>query len=64
MIERPDAVWVADITYVRLPREFIYLAVLLDLFTRSIRGWALGRHLTADLSKTALVRFTWKIANG
>lgn len=55
-IERPDAVWVADITYVRLPREFVYLAVLLDLFTRSIRGWELGRHLTAELPKAALVR--------
>ena len=37
-IERPDQVWVGDITYVRLGSEFVYLAVLLDVFTRSIRG--------------------------
>ena len=36
-IQRPDQVWVADITYIRLQREFIYLAVLMDVFSRSIR---------------------------
>ena len=55
-IVRPDQVWCGDITYVRLQREFIYLAVLMDIFTRSIRGWELGRDLTEDLSKAALVR--------
>jgi transposase InsO family protein len=37
-VVRPDQVWVSDITYVRLLTEFVYLAVILDLFTRSIRG--------------------------
>jgi transposase InsO family protein len=55
-VVRPDQVWCGDITYVRLQREFIYLAVLMDIFTRSIRGWELGRNLTEDLSKAALVR--------
>jgi len=50
----PDHVWVADITYVRLRQEFVYLAVLMDVFTRSIRGWHLGRNLDADLTLTAL----------
>ena len=36
--DRPDEIWVADITYVRLQTEFVYLAVLMDVFTRYIRG--------------------------
>jgi transposase InsO family protein len=55
-ITRPDQVWCADITYIRLPREFVYLAVLLDLFTRAIRGWELARDLTEALPKAALGR--------
>jgi putative transposase len=50
----PDQVWVADITYVRLSTEFVYLAVIMDVFTRSIRGWHLGRNLDSDLTLTAL----------
>jgi putative transposase len=55
-VARPDQVWVADITYVRLQREFVYLAVLMDVFTRSIRGWHLGRSLEQELTITALLR--------
>ena len=50
----PDQAWVADITYIRLRREFVYLAVLMDVFTRSIRGWRLGRGLEGDLTLLAL----------
>lgn len=53
-ITRPDQVWVADITYVRLKRDFMYLAVIMDVFTRSIRGWHLGRGLDQELTLTAL----------
>jgi putative transposase len=55
-IQRPDQVWVADITYIRLRNEFIYLAVLMDVFTRSIRGWHLGRDLDQGLTLAALER--------
>lgn len=55
-IQRPDHVWVADITYIRLHREFIYLAVLMDVFTRAIRGWHLGRDLDQGLTLAALER--------
>jgi transposase InsO family protein len=55
-IVRPDQVWCGDITYIRLQREFIYLAVLMDVFTRAIRGWELARHLTEELPKAALIR--------
>lgn len=55
-VMHPDQVWVADITYVRLRDEFVYLAVLMDVFTRSMRGWYLGRSLTQELTLTALQR--------
>jgi len=53
----PDAVnqlWVADITYIRLRSEFVYLAVVLDAFSRRVIGWALGRRLEAELAVIAL----------
>jgi putative transposase len=49
-----DELWVADITYVRLLREFVYLAVILDAFSRRCIGWALERHLQAELAIAAL----------
>ena len=52
--EYPDHVWVADITYVRLQEEFLFLAVLMDLYTRSIRGWHLGRTLGEELTYATL----------
>jgi putative transposase len=53
-VVRPDQVWVADITYIRLRKEFVYLAVLMDVFTRCIRGWHLGRSLEQELTIAAL----------
>jgi transposase InsO family protein len=55
-IRHPEQVWVADITYIRLREEFIYLAVVMDVFTRSIRGWHLGRDLEQGLTLAALER--------
>jgi transposase InsO family protein len=52
----PDQVWVSDITYVHLHSEFVYLAVVMDVFTRSIRGWFLSRQLDQELTLTALRR--------
>lgn len=49
-----NQLWVADITYVRLPREFVYLAVILDAFSRRCIGWALDRRLDATLTIAAL----------
>jgi transposase InsO family protein len=53
---RPDAIWVADITYVRLGQGFVYLAVLMDVFTRAVRGWHLSRSLDHHLTLKALER--------
>ena len=55
-ISMPDQVWVADITYIRLHREFVYLAVIMDVFTRCLRGWHLGRSLDQGLTLAALER--------
>jgi transposase InsO family protein len=55
-VVRPEQVWVGDITYIRLRRDFVYLAVLMDVFTRLIRGWHLGRSLDGELTLTALER--------
>jgi transposase InsO family protein len=55
-VVRPDQVWVADLTYIRLVRGFVYLAVVMDVFTRAIRGWELARDLDHSLTCTALQR--------
>ena len=49
-----NQLWVADITYIRLVLEFVYLAVILDAFSRRVIGWALGRTLKAELALAAL----------
>lgn len=51
-----NQLWVADITYIRLRDEFVYLAVVLDRYSRKVIGWALMRNLTAELAVTALKR--------
>jgi len=55
-IVRPEQVWVCDITYIRLRYGFVYLAVVMDVFTRGIRGWHLGRDLDHTLTLVALQR--------
>jgi putative transposase len=49
-----NQLWAADITYVRLSEEFIYLAVVLDAFSRRVIGWSLASHLQASLALAAL----------
>ena len=49
-----DQLWVADITYVRLQEEFIFLAVILDAYSRRVIGWALDRTMEDDLTLAAL----------
>jgi len=49
-----DQLWVADITYVRLQGAFVYLAVILDAFSRKVVGWAMADYLTAVLALEAL----------
>ena len=49
-----NQLWVADITYIRLQVEFVFLAVILDAFSRRAVGWALGRTLETELTLAAL----------
>jgi len=49
-----DQLWVADITYIRLAEDFVYLAVVIDAFSRKVVGWALAGHLEASLALEAL----------
>jgi len=53
-ITRPDQVWVSDITYIRLHNDFVYLAIILDIFTRAVRGWCLSRTIDQQLTLDAL----------
>jgi putative transposase len=53
---RPEQVWVPDITHIRLCSGFVYLAVIMDVLTRGIRGWDPGRSLDHTLTRTALQR--------
>jgi transposase InsO family protein len=53
--ERPDAVWLADISYLPTDEGWLYLAVVEDLATREVVGWSMADHLRADLCTDALV---------
>jgi putative transposase len=55
-VDHPEQLWVCDITYVRLGNGFIYLAVIMDVFTRAIRGWNLSCDLDSELTLGALQR--------
>ena len=50
----PNQLWVSDITYIRLQREFVYLAVILDAFSRRVVGWELSRRIDTLLTLSAL----------
>jgi transposase InsO family protein len=52
--DQPDQIWLADITYIPTAEGWLYLAVLLDLFTRKVVGWAMRDHMRAELTIAAL----------
>ncbi len=54
VVDGPDQVWVADITYIRLGQGFVYLAIVMDVYTRMVRGWKLSGALDLELSLAAL----------
>jgi putative transposase len=59
-VSRPNQVWVADITYIRIVVGFLYLAVVLDLYSRKVIGWALSDKIDAS---SALRLFAWLRSN-
>src|SRR5215210_4215297 len=52
--EKPDQIWLADIAYIPTGEGWLYLAVILDLFTRKVVGWAMREHMRAELTMAAL----------
>ena len=54
MADKPNTVWVSDITYVWTLEGWLYLAVILDLYSRQVVGWAMSDRLTADFVVKAL----------
>ncbi len=59
VIDRLDQVWVADLTYIRLPAAFCYLAAILDACSRRCVGWELSRWIDTSLTLAALDRARW-----
>ena len=55
-VSAPDEVWVADITYIRVEEGWVYLAAVLDLYSRKIVGWSMSHRVNAALVRTALRR--------
>ena len=53
-VEAPNRVWAGDLTYVWTVEGWLYLAVLLDLYSRRVVGWAMGSRLTGELAEQAL----------
>jgi transposase InsO family protein len=53
-VERPDTVWAGDITYIWTLEGWLYLAVVLDLFSRRVVGWAMSKHIDTQLTLDAL----------
>jgi transposase InsO family protein len=55
MVTQPNRVWAGDLTYVWTTEGWLYLAVILDLYSRLVVGWAMGHRLTAELAEQALM---------
>ncbi|WP_232023575.1 IS3 family transposase [Thiomicrorhabdus aquaedulcis] len=58
-VKGPNQKWVADISYIRTLEGWQYLAVFIDLYSRRVVGWAMDKHMSAQLVKTALMRALW-----
>jgi transposase InsO family protein len=58
--QAPDQAWVGDITYLWTAEGWLYLAVVIDLFSRRVVGWSLAAHMRVDLVKDALTMALWR----
>lgn len=52
---KPNLVWVSDITYIKTTQGWLYLAVIMDLYSRKVVGWSLARNMTVEMVKNALM---------
>ncbi len=59
-VTAPDTAWVTDITYIRTTENFVYLAVVIDLYSRRVVGWSMQSRQTTDLVLQALLMAVWR----
>jgi transposase InsO family protein len=59
-VDYPDKYWVGDITYIRTGNGWLYLATVIDLYSRQIIGWSMANNLKAKLVNDALIMAIWK----
>lgn len=59
-VDAPNRVWVTDITYVRTHEGWLYLAVVLDLFSRQVVGWSMSSRIDGELALNALLMAVWR----
>lgn len=59
-VEEPNRVWVTDITYIKTYEGYLYLATVMDLFSRQIVGWSMDSRMNADLVLQALMMAVWR----
>jgi transposase InsO family protein len=58
--EAPNQIWSSDITYIQTDEGWLYLAAVIDLFSRQVVGWSLQQHMQASLVKDALAMAWWR----
>ena len=58
--QAPNESWVTDITYIRTHEGWLYLAVVLDLFSRRVIGWSMQSRITKELALDALLMAVWR----
>ncbi len=63
-VSEPNKVWVTDITYIRTYEGWLYLAVVLDLFSRQVIGWSMKPRMCSDLAIDALLMAVWDAVGG
>lgn len=59
-VEAPNKAWVTDITYIRTQEGWLYLAVVLDLFSRQVIGWSMRSRIDSELAINALLMAVWR----
>jgi putative transposase len=59
-VQAPNQIWVTDITYIRTHEGWLYLAIVLDLFSRQVIGWSMQSRMETDLALNALLMAVWR----
>ena len=59
-VQHPDRVWVTDITYIRTHEGWLYLTVVIDLYSRSVVGWSMNSTMATELVLDALMMAVWR----